>query len=244
MKPKSHTLFHFTKNQESLKKILEHGFWPKFCLEDVRWYNDEMESIALPIACFCDIPLSRIDEHVDFYGEFGLGLSKNWAIKNGLNPVLYVSNASEVTNSLIDLSWCHEHYPEKDQRQALKQFFKLLAFTKPIEGKMNVSGKFISKEFYQESEWRYLATNDDFDSWLNKEEFEDTELREKQNSLSKNLCSLKIQPADVKYIFVKDDANIPDMINFIQTNLDSFSGADQKILMSRVISLESIKHDL
>ena len=55
---------------------------------------------------------------------------------------------------------------------------------------------------------------------------------------------MTIDPSDVKYIFVKSDSDIPDIINFIQTELDRFPAAALKVLMSRVVSLESITMDL
>lgn len=92
MDPRSHTLFHFTKSSKVLKLILKNGFWPRYCLEDVSWMGmdaEDAEYVAFPAVCFCDIPLSRIDEHVAFYGAFGIGLRKEWAVINNLNPILY-----------------------------------------------------------------------------------------------------------------------------------------------------------
>ena len=218
------------------------GFWPRFCLEDLRWYNDEMDFFASPIVCFCDIPLSRIDEHVGFYGDFGIGVSKKWAVKNGLNPVLYVNSSRNVSEAVINLSWAQQHYPDDEQDKAKLDFHSLLAFTKPVEGKMVIGADVVEKEFYQENEWRYLAKHDDFEPWITHENYES--MKEDRNALTKELCSLKITPQDIKYIFVKSDANIPEIVNFIQTDLDHYSGADQKILMSRVVSLESIQSDL
>lgn len=37
---------------------------------------------------------------------------------------------------------------------------------------------------------------------------------------------------------------IPDVINFIQTEMDKYSSSDLKVLMSRVTSLESIANDV
>ena len=39
MKPKSDNLFHFTKSLDVLKLILENGIQPRFCLEDIEWFN-------------------------------------------------------------------------------------------------------------------------------------------------------------------------------------------------------------
>ena len=244
MRPKSNTLFHFTKNQDSLKKILLTGFWPRLSLEDVRWYNSEMDFLALPIVCFCDIPLSRINDHVEFYGKYGLGLSKEWAINNGLNPILYVSDRSVVSKSLPFLSWAPDYYPKEARENARLEFLNVLAHTKPIEGQMSVGENLVKKEFYQENEWRYFARHEKFKPYLNEKSYSDTEKRDTLNNLTKEFCSLKVKPQDIKYIFVEKDLDIPSIVNFIQTELDEHPGIEQKILMSRIVSLESIRHDL
>jgi len=63
---------------------------------------------AIPMVCFCDIPLSQLVSHIDTYGKYGLGMSKEWGIKKGLNPVIYFNKnsllakrLSVLTNSLI-----------------------------------------------------------------------------------------------------------------------------------------------
>ena len=110
---KSNSLFHFTPKEEYLLDILENGFWPRYCFEDIEWLipkdlKNELEkqeednfletltkeliksnisSIAYPMSCFCDIPLSKITAHTDFYGSFGLGMTKEWGIRKRLNPI-------------------------------------------------------------------------------------------------------------------------------------------------------------
>ena len=92
MNPKSNTLFHFTKNAKSLKGILKNGFLPRYCREDIKYLKNAEASkdcLGYPMVCFCDIPLSRISEHTKFYGSYGLGMTKEWGIKNALAPILY-----------------------------------------------------------------------------------------------------------------------------------------------------------
>ena len=56
--------------------------------------------------------------------------------------------------------------------------------------------------------------------------------------------SLTITPQDIKYIFVKDDSDIPGLVDYVHANLGQYSGNDLKILNSRIISTHSISQDI
>ena len=120
----------------------------------------------------------------------------------------------------------------------------LFGFIKPIEGTMVINGKPVKKEFYQESEWRHIPSDHRIRGAMSIGDFEDMGIRDEQHRIIKEHCMLRFLPSDVKYIFVPTDAEIPAVVTFIQTELDSYPGADQKLLMSRVISLQSIRSDI
>jgi hypothetical protein len=245
MHPKSNTIFHFTKSSEILKHVLKTGFWPRYCPEDVSWIGyEEFDYIAYPMVCFCEIPLSRLTEHVGFYGFFGLGLTREWAVKNGLNPVFYASPGSPMATSFMRFNELANRAVEPVSTELKTLLRSYLSFSKPTSGNMIIDSKSIEKAFYQESEWRYVAQGKAIDQYLLAQEFSDLETREIHNKATYENCLLKFTPADIRYIFVRQDSDIPDIINFIQTELDSYPGADLKILMSRVTSLESIRQDL
>lgn len=246
MKPKSHTLFHFTKSRDVLKLVLKNGFWPRYCLEDIQWLGQEEHPyIAYPMVCFCDIPLSRIEEHVGFYGEFGLGLTKSWAESNGLNPVVYISAGNNISHSFVKLNAHANQISDEDEVNNAKVTMRYLyAHAKPLEGTMVVDGSPVTKEFYQESEWRYVPKDDNIDEYLTKENYNDETKLSKAHEKTQQHSILSFSPNDIKYIFVKSDSDIPDIINFIQTEMDTYPSADLKVLMSRVTSLESISSDV
>lgn len=238
MSPRSNTLFHFTKNLEILKYILKRGFWPRYCLEDMSWLGMKTtEFVAFPMVCFCDIPLSRVEEHVKFYGEFGIGLTKEWAKSNGLTPIHYIAPSSNMPEIYKNL------FKSSKEGKGWESLRYLLAHTKPIEGNMVIGGQLIEKEFHQESEWRYISKNDVIKSFITKTQYEDVvSLEERNKETEKHM--LEFLPKDIKYIFVKNDSDIPEIINFIQAEMDKYPSADVKVLMSRVTSLESIHRDL
>ena len=98
----ANTLFHFTKNIETLGLILSNKFRPNYCLE---YFPGEEANLphcsrAFPMVCFCDIRLTQLTNHVSRYGEFGVGLKKSWGMKNKLSPVNYIHNNSPVNSGM------------------------------------------------------------------------------------------------------------------------------------------------
>ncbi|GIU02904.1 hypothetical protein TUM4249_40270 [Shewanella sp. KT0246] len=199
------------------------------------------------MVCFCDIPLSRVDEHVDFYGSFGIGVTKEWAKSNGLSPVIYINENTKQHQALKKLL---------EENLKGKQYYNgadvdintIMTHIKPTEGNMFIDGQFIPKEFYQENEWRYSVTGDykalKIKPFLTESVYGNVNALESENSNAKEFYSLRVSPSDIKYLFVKSDSDIPDLVNFIQTELDHYPSADIKILLSRVTSLETISRDM
>ncbi len=196
------------------------------------------------MSCFCDIPISRISEHTAFYGEYGLGMTKEWAQRNALHPVIYAVPGASIAgaiSSLVDAS----HQKRRDSKllaehksQVSDGVFQLIPFIKPVVGKTLVAGKVLNKEFSQENEWRFVPKAYQF---LFKDTF-DARRAELDKEASK--YALQYTPNDVRYIFVKMDHEIPSVFDFIQTELGRFPMNDLKILTSRIISLETIARDL
>ncbi len=113
---------------------------------------------------------------------------------------------------------------------------------------MVIQGKPVTKEFYLENEWRYVPrfeiSSDEIPMALTQEGFDEEENRTKfDDKLAKTAC-LKFVPSDVRYIFVPNDADIPPLVDFINSHLAQYSLADIKILTSRITSLEHIQGDM
>jgi hypothetical protein len=67
---------------------------------------------------------------------------------------------------------------------------------------------------------------------------------ESANQKTKANAILQFSPRDIRYVFVKADSDVPDMVDFIYTQMRHLIASDQQMLMSRVVSLESLRDDL
>lgn len=244
MQPKSQTLFHFTKSVEFLKGILASGFYPRYSLEDAQALHMGLDYIAYPMVCFCDIPISRIAEHTGFYGEYGLGMTREWGIKNGLQPLLYASPGGKLSQLVRFMDGVTESMDKargelKELKEAVNvQKYDIIPMIKPIAGTMLIGGKPVEKDFSQENEWRYVP---DHEHILFKGDFAS---RKDQCNKDMEAKKLAFVPSDVRYVFLRSDSEVPAVFDFIQANLGHFPLTDIKILISRITSLETLSRDV
>lgn len=127
MSTAANTLFHFTgKNEQSenaidtILSILKDGFRAGYCpevLEDIpnqKNINGNSNIAFIPMICFCDIRLSQIKNHVDNYGNYGIGLKKDFTNHQRLNPVHYINFTSSVHETLGSILVCSKMVINED----------------------------------------------------------------------------------------------------------------------------------
>jgi len=106
----SSSLFHFTRKFAVFKQILAEGLRLNYCYEPfgeivakqgwdvvlkIRNKIAECKGIAIPMICFCDIPLLRTQKHREKYGDYMIGFNREALIKAVsttnymMNPVQY-----------------------------------------------------------------------------------------------------------------------------------------------------------
>jgi hypothetical protein len=236
----SNTLFHFTNRYDSLINILENYFRPHYCLEDFNViFPGEPEDnlrLAIPMVSFCDIPLSQSQQHLDTYGGYGIGLTKEWAKRNGITPVLYTYAESILAGFL-------RHMIKETQRLDERGFlYDILQFVKPYKGLLRrADGIKENVLFYNEREWRYvprehrlLLTENDF--------LEETE-RDRANADIRSRYSILFTPEDVRYLIVRSEEEISPLASELQRHEPKFSREQLTILTSHIITAERIKED-
>lgn len=262
----ANALFHFTPEFKYLISILENGFYPRYCMEDLSCYikNDEIKSSALPMICFCDIPLTQVDTHIKHYGEYAIGLKKEWGINiRGITPISYTHETSMLFNYISyiypDIRYLgtmtkkvnkNKNNPIDRIKQNLNNMFLYL---KPYEGcKWDKENKDFDKSekiiFYNEREWRYVpdfVLEDNLPIFLPKEAYYNSSQLDDYN---KRLESKKLDfiPSDIKYIIVPTDEDIPKMVDKVEDIMKqkyALKDNDIKLLITKITSMQQIRND-
>lgn len=166
-----------------LEAVLQRGFIPRYFLEDLRIFKSAhfksrmRYNLAIPMVCFCDIPLSKIKDHLGWYGGYGIGIDKKWGRDNGITPVNYFDPLSESVRNLggalesanrtlaslkkemVASGSIADHildaYNQTDLN--ISRLLRTCFYFKPYEGPFQHNSDFHpNKRFYDEREWRFV----------------------------------------------------------------------------------------
>lgn len=220
------TLFTFTSQLEFIIKPLKSKMLsPRYCVEDIRYLNiDQLKKLAYPMRCFCDINMHRLGEHLAWYGYYGLAFSKEWGMKNFIQPIQYINPQSHLCKDFAEaFNVALNSKGDTNVELATLKSYLLheLMYWKPYQGEFknrntNESG---IKCFTDECEWRYVpdVTIEGFDQVLFDENKLDTELFYKMSNAMDGLekISLKFDYSDIKYIIVKTNSDFVELSNVI-----------------------------
>jgi hypothetical protein len=239
----SDTLFHFTPKPDYLFQILQHEFKPRYYPEVIRINGHKPITKAIPMVCFCDIPLSQIKNHIITYGDYGIGMSREWALKNKLNPVVYVQPNSKLSASFLSI--LKTYVDVKATRGASRNgIMNVFRYLKNYQGDFRRAGKTISNiKFYNEKEWRYTPDIiDDIEFWLDNDRFSDATFLANCNDVV-GKSPISFEPDDIKYIIIKSENEIPAMITALKRIKSKYPPSVIENLVSRIITTEQIKQD-
>lgn len=264
----SDSLIHFTNNFKALKSILSNGLRYSYVLEHFQHYapfpkeflqKDEYnieDAVAIPMICFCDIPLNLAQKHSDEYGQFFIAFDKHnlrLALGDKLNPVFYIN--SEAFYNVKEMLEHKRNDPELSQ-----VFDYILAMSKPVSG-CDLKGHF--KDFYNEREWRtfYFSNENPYCQWERNIRLKDGDefhkyLYAKNQIIHQSECAylnMRIRNDDyidlfVTYIGIKNDSYRDKLINFIMQaktifGVKNISDSTKLKLISKIISFDRIKSD-
>jgi hypothetical protein len=211
------TLFHFTPTINKLMNILEKRFLPHYSLEDFSLIPSQVPNappfkLAIPMVCFCDLPLSQTQTHSAIYGDYCIGLSKSWGLRQGVSPVLYYHQNSGMYQNLKTIleTYLNDHQSTNFNNKLFNDLLYSLCFLKPYEGSREIKGKKTTIRFYNEREWRFVPQlhGDFYNFALTENKFRDANCLKKQQDLIWSCCNLRFEPTDINYIIVQNNGEI------------------------------------
>ena len=234
------SLFHYTNCIGALEGIITEGLFPNYCKESFS-YNGKTEIVGIPMVSFCDIPFMRIESFSDRYGKYAIGLSKEWGLRNRINPVFYAANEDVVAGlwffrsyqqmlreklrkaggneKTITVNLTPGSLPELadlinhgNAKSAVTVFYALIKrYESEYKGELQVN--------YIESEWRYVVGDGENSiDWLWGEDsyfaWRGSE-RKPDSTESLKDKRLRFKTPDVKHIIIENEADRDLMIGWI-----------------------------
>lgn len=245
----SNSLFHFTK-KEYLLNILQNNFIPRYSKE--RFNNGSITyDYWVPMVAFCDIPLSQIGRHIDEYGKYAIGLKRNWALENKLNPVQYYNHQSTFYSKYNKLMSSMNEKVKKSERSllftnnAVDDYLSakyLYTFFKPYQGyDFKLENE---KTFYEEREWRFVRESIDFDDFMIPEPLVQADIKIK--NLNEKIIDKKLifEPKDISCIIIEKDEERLEIVQMIKSIKGSFPHNDVEVLSTKILSIDQILSDM
>lgn len=241
----TNSIIHYTDTIDNLESILKEGLAIKYCDESLVMEEDTKSSAAHPMISFCDIPLSHSYKHFDAYGRYGIGLSKQWAKKFGINPVLYLDKDSSISKTIAEFIKERRTKGTNLNSKQKNNILRIKCFSKNYSG--HLKRKLVDDKnyrFYDEREWRLVPESDK----LNGASFSisSTEYKKDKDSYNRKISTIRytFDADDISYIIVDKTLEIPDVINTIRAAYSSKCTAKElDILFSKICSTEQITSD-
>jgi len=213
--------------------------------------NERFNFAYIPMISFCDLTimqLSRDSKHTENFGEYGIGLTKEWGIKNRVSPVMYAHEKSQPSSQIYNLNLLLQRYVDEGKQKLKfsgirKEMIDFLKFIKPYKGRWH-KGKPIEdiKEditYYNEREWRYCPLLDDYKVLLGETE-DNKKLKDILNQELKPKLITFI-PDEIKFIVIKRKEEIDEFVEEIKKL--ELEPAQENKLITKIISFQEISED-
>lgn len=209
----SNILWHQTKKDAFFKILRSKEFLYSYCIEKVFPINEE-QGLAIPMISMSDFPFSEIANNKWAYGDYAIGLSREWGIRNRFSPVLYCNRGSHIYRHLTELM------DEAIKNGNMDSFFNcvsLFSYMKFVQDTLETRyKKYSNYRFYDEREHRLVLdwrkeTNASL--YLSDAEYSDYK---KERSSSTLDFGVKFTWEDVKYLIVNSNSNVTEVNNLLK----------------------------
>lgn len=198
----SETLFHFTSSLDNLQGILKDGI--RYGVFAEKLPTRHLAYFVRGIS-FCNIPLSMISDHVEWYGKYAIGLKRSVLRDIGASPVFYVHSQ---TKSLPQGSDAVDKY----------KTLPFLCFLKQYLGKQfnKSEGDYKRKTFYDEKEWRVFSGKAEVAKYARLLELE--EMRRNKEKKIPGVPPLRINVDMMEYIILEKPTDFATFDTFLKSH--------------------------
>lgn len=254
----SNSIIHYTKELAKLESIIKlKGFRICYCSEKVNTRGGQSYAFGIPMVSFCDIPITEYKKHfyhtkgrkVVYYGDYGIGLSKLWASKNGLNPVIYIDYNSFTGTGLrksVEYFISSKSSSSKApvSQVDIDELLQIALYAKNYQGELIINGKVEEKKykFYDEREWRFVPKSSDING--NEILLDINKYESNKSYINKGIenCYLNFSLDDISYIIVNSESEIEQIVDLLQTE----AGKNEKLfkkLVTKIFTNEQVLAD-
>jgi hypothetical protein len=187
------------------------------------------------------------------YGEYGIGLKKEWGIRNNLSVVNYTNKESAKASGMRLITTIYSkiiqsNLDHNDLAVFQNAYSLLLMLTKPYEGfKIDKNGRHNRNNiyrFYDEREWRYIPLVDKLRWSLSLKDFNNDitkllkEVKVEQSRYhEESSLQLSFEIADIDYIFLKEENEVSKLESDLSRH---YSDEEINLILSKVIFSSSV----
>lgn len=216
---------------------------PRYVSEDVSFLdfkigNQNIKKLWIPMTCFCDIPLNRINNHIKEYGAYGIALKREWGIKNKLTPINYLLPDSEIHKEIKNLiAYANNSSSSSEIYSFILNF---MFYSKPIQGIQSDR----KRKFIEEQEWRFVPDISKIKGEFAQFYYTDDLNMVEMSNLLKNYKKARLNFGfeDIKYLIVPKDDKLT-FIEEVMNNDDINNGMEKYEIVSKIICISEIMED-
>lgn len=249
----ANSLFKFMGQLDYLKDIIKNlAIKPRYYEEDLSYLEiEELDKIAIPMSCFCDIHLNKLMPHMELYGYYGIGLNKEWGLKKGIQPIQYINKQSPLRGDISKA--LHKTFSQSKEDTKIFEIYNnhlltTIFFMKPVEGKMFRDSGYRTCNFHDEKEWRYVPSFESLDTQLPQVIREKEKMNKKSYDhfsaaiVKKKELWLEIDISEIRYLLVRSKLDREELIDFI-LDQQSLSDKEKYVLFSRILVVDELRED-
>lgn len=204
-------IIHFTPDFKNLQSILSScSFRLSYCGE---YFGDNTGKVisraAHPMVSFSAFSDEELNGKVVTYGGYGVGITKDWASKQGLSPVNYIDENSPAAQGLNALLKARQTgLIPSNLRLPIMQ---LKCFTKHVKG-FNSYLKVANFSFESEREWRFVPSKAQIGGNRISENY--STYKKNKDKYNNRLAKypLRFSYEDISYVYVKTEAERQNII--------------------------------